>query len=370
MQGNKIKVLLCAPYKTFSGGIAKWTDHIVQYYHSNNKNNLWMDIFSLARAEKIYADTPLIKRILYGFAEYTPLLINYRKKIYSEKYDIAHITSSASLGLIRDILMLKITRKNQTKSILHFRFGRIPELYKKNNWEKKLLDKTIRMADEIIVIDQSSFNTLINQGYKNIKLLPNPLGPDVEEIIKNSSIKREKNKIVFAGHVVPTKGVFELVQACKDITDIEVHILGAVTAEMKSRLYEAAGNNKTWLKITGEQNYETVIKEMLSANIFVLPTYTEGFPNVILESMACGCPIVASAVGAIPEMLNIDGDEPAGICIEPKNIEQLKSAIIKMLNDDKLASTYGSNAKKRVNVIYSMPSVWKQMTDIWKSVIE
>lgn len=370
MQGRKIKILLCAPYKTFSGGIAKWTDHIVQYYQSNNENDLWMNIFSLARGKQVYADTPLIKRILYGFAEYKPLLKKYRKKIYSEKYDIAHITSSASLGLIRDILMLKITRKNQTKSILHFHFGRIPELYKKNNWEKKLLDKTIHMADEIIVIDQSSFNTLINQGYKNIKLLPNPLGPDVEEIIKNSSIKRKKNKIVFAGHVVSTKGVFELVQACKDIIDIEVHILGAVTAEMKSRLYEAAGNNKTWLKIAGEQNYETVIKEMLSANIFVLPTYTEGFPNVILESMACGCPIVASAVGAIPEMLNIDGDEPAGICIEPKNIEQLKSAIIKMLNDDKLASTYGSNAKKRVNEMYSMPSVWKQMTDIWKSVIE
>lgn len=85
-----MKVLLCAPYKTFSGGIAKWTDHIVQYYHSNNKNNLWMDIFSLARAEKIYADTPLIERILYGFAEYTPLLINYRKK-FIQKNMTLHI---------------------------------------------------------------------------------------------------------------------------------------------------------------------------------------------------------------------------------------------------------------------------------------
>lgn len=365
-----MKVLLCAPNHGVLGGITVWTKHIVKYYTLNRTNNLEMEIFSIGRVNAITDETTLFKRILYGFAEYTPLLKNYRKKIYSEKYDVVHIASSASLGLIRDILMLKITRKNQTKSILHFRFGRIPELYKKNNWEKKLLDKTIRMADEIIVIDQSSFNTLINQGYKNIKLLPNPLGPEVEEIIENSSIKREKNKIVFAGHVVPTKGVFELVQACKDIANIEVHILGAVTAEMKSRLYEAAGNNKTSLKITGEQDYETVIKEMLSANIFVLPTYTEGFPNVILESMACGCPIIASSVGAIPEMLNIDGDEPAGICIEPKNIEQLKSAIIKILNDDKLASTFGNNAKKRVNEMYSMPSVWKQMTDIWKSVIE
>ncbi|HHX68065.1 MAG TPA: glycosyltransferase family 4 protein, partial [Gallicola sp.] len=186
-----MKVLLCAPYKSYyAGGISKWTEHIVKYYQSNTENDLWMDIFSSARENKVYADTPLFKRILYGFAEYTPLLKKYRKKIYSGKYDVVHITSSASLGLIRDILMLRITRENQTKSILHFHFGRIPELYKKNNWEKKLLDKTIRMADEIIVIDQSSFNTLINQGCKNIKLLPNPLGPDVEEIIKNSSIKR------------------------------------------------------------------------------------------------------------------------------------------------------------------------------------
>lgn len=365
-----MKVLLCSPYKTFSGGISRWTDHIVQYYHSNNDNDLCMNVFSLTRERKIYADTPLFKRMWYGFAEYIPLIIKFRNKIHSKRYDVVHIASSASLGLLRDILILKIARNNQTKSVLHFRFGRIPELYKKNNWEKKLLNKTIRLADAVIVIDQSSFNTLITQGYKNIKLLPNPLGPETEKIVNNSSVKREKNKIVFAGHVVPTKGVFELVQACKDIPNIEVYLLGAVTDEMKSRLYEATGNNKTWLKISGEQNYEIVIQEMLSANVFVLPTYTEGFPNVILESMACGCPIIASAVGAIPEMLNINGETPAGICIEPKNIEQLKSAIIKILNDDNLATTYGNNAKKRVNEIYSMPSVWKQMTDIWKSVIE
>ncbi len=370
MQKNRIKILLCSPYGGVLGGISRWTEHIVQYYNSNKTDDLELEIFSLGRTNAITNETSFYKRILYGLAEYTPMIKSYRNEIHSKKYDVVHIASSASLGLIRDILMLKITYKNQTKSILHFHFGRIPELYKKNNWGKKLLDKTIRLADAIIVIDQSSFDTLIKQGYKNIKLLPNPLGSEIEEIVRNSSIKREKNKIVFAGHVVPTKGVFELVQACKNIPNIEVYIVGAVTNEMESKLYEVAGDNSTWLKIPGEQSYETVIKEMLSANVFVLPTYTEGFPNVILESMACGCPIIASAVGAIPEMLNINGESPAGICIEPKNIEQLRRAIIKMLNDDKLASTYGFNAKKRVNEMYSMPAVWKQMTDIWKSVVE
>lgn len=370
MPNKGIRVLLCSPYGGVLGGISKWTEHIIQYYNSNKINDLQMEVFSLGRMNAITNETSLFKRIFYGLKEYIPLIIKFRSKIHSNKYNIIHITSSASLSLIKDMLMIKIARKNHIKSVLHFRFGRIPELYKKNNWEKKLLDKTIRLADAVIVIDQFSFNTLIRQGYKNIKLLPNPLGPETGKIVKNSSVRREKNKIVFAGHVVPTKGVFELVEACKDIPNIEVYLLGAVTDEMKNKLYEGAGDNKKWLKISGEQNYETVIKEMLSANVFVLPTYTEGFPNVILESMACGCPIIASAVGAIPEMLNINGETPAGICIEPKNIEQLKSAIMKMLNDDKLATTFGINAKKRVNEMYSMPLVWKQMNNIWKSVIE
>ena len=108
---------------------------------------------------------------------------------------------------------------------------------------------------------------------------------------------------------------------------------------------------------------------MLSSGVFVLPTYSEGFPNVIIESMACACPIVTTSVGAIPEMLDIENGENYGLCVEPKNVEQLKDAIIRMLDNKDFASHCGINAQKRVNEMYSMTKVWQQMEQIWMKII-
>ena len=107
---------------------------------------------------------------------------------------------------------------------------------------------------------------------------------------------------------------------------------------------------------------------MLSAAVFVLPTYTEGFPNVILESMACRCPIVTTNVGAIPEMLDIDSDDRCGICVTPRNVNELKEAIVTMLTSAETADMYAENARTRVMSTYSMPQVSNALLEIWKQI--
>src|SRR5690606_37655242 len=149
---------------------------------------------------------------------------------------------------------------------------------------------------------------------------------------------------------------------------IQLKIIGAITDDTKHELLRLAGeNNSQWLEIKGELNYENTIKEMLSAGVFVLPTYTEGFPNVIIESMACGCPIVTTNVGAIPEMLEIVNGFNIGICVQPKNITALKLAIETMLNNREYALQCGLNAQKRVKNLYSMSSIWKELEATWRS---
>ena len=163
--------------------------------------------------------------------------------------------------------------------------------------------------------------------------------------------------------------MFEIAKACKNIEGIELHLIGSVTEEIRNTLTNLAvsRNGGTWLKICGGVSHNEVINEMLSCGVFVLPSYTEGFPNVILEAMACGCPIVATTVGAIPEMLGVNTEEPCGICCPPKDVQSLQKNVRHLIDNKSEACMFAKRSVKRVNEMYAMPKVWEQLTSIWKS---
>jgi glycosyltransferase involved in cell wall biosynthesis len=215
---------------------------------------------------------------------------------------------------------------------------------------------------------------LIACGFTNVDYVPNPVSPDLLNLIEENSEKytiREKGKIVFVGHVILTKGVYELVKACLDIPNVTLELIGPYEETVKKELFSIAKNrnNGDWMTMAGSLEMNQIIQEMMMANVFCLPSYSEGFPNVILESMACGCPIISTTVGAIPEMLNIsDIENKCGICVNHKDISALKHAIGLYLNDEKLAKQHGDAARKRVVSEYNMPIVWGMLTKVWEKV--
>lgn len=360
-------ILLISPSPNLAGGISKWTKHILCFFEKENE--CAVELLPIKNGYINHTNkNSWGTRIRRGFFLYFDILIQLKNKLELKKYSSIHLSTSASISLIKDYFILKIANKNKIPSILHFHFGRIPELYNKNNWEWKLLLHLIKLSTKTVVIDKFSLDVLINLNIKNVYFIPNPIGNEVLKIInknKNHIIASPKD-IVFVGQLIHNKGIFELVEACKDIPNIKLKMFGSSNDVVEKKLKEKAGINNNWLEIYGETDYETVIKNMMSAGVFVLPTYTEGFPNVILESMACSCPIVTTNVGAIPEMLNTQSDtEQCGIVIKPRNVEQLKNAILTMINDRKFALLCGENAKNRVLKLYSIDSVANQWKELW-----
>lgn len=368
------KIILCSPSPLASGGIAAWTKNILEYHkkHQNRQVNLMH--LSVDRSYFIDpSSTSFTRRVLFGIKDYCRFLLRFRNEIKKERPNIVHITTSGSLGMIRDILMLLILKRTPARNVIHFHFGRIPQLEKKKNWEWYLLNILIKRANAVIVIDNASFTTLKKNGYTNINFLPNPVSPDLLAIVDRvAHVQREEWSVLFVGHVIKTKGTFELVRACMYIPNIKLKMIGKVELEMKKQLLEVAGKKGPleWIQLLSNQSSEVVIKHMLGCSVLVLPSYTEGFPNVILEGMVCGCPIVATNVGAIPQMLHCNSNEEAGLCVTPQNVDELKNAIANVLKNKVLAEKLGQNARRRVLSEYRIEVIWQQLAAIWENALK
>lgn len=360
-----MRVLLISPLGGVVGGIAMWTKHIVSHMATLSDVNITLCDFSRKIAGLTISNP--IKKWLSAAYDYIWLTHNAIQKVKNFNGDVVHICTSASFLLIKDILILQAAKKKGLRTCIHFHFGRIPQLANKHGWEWRLLLKVINMADTAIVMDKMSLSTLEDIGYQNVVLIPNPISEEVEKTVENTTAKRIDRLLLFAGHCIPTKGVFELVSVCKNIPNIRLRMIGAISDNMRKQLIEIAGDQDNWLDIKGQVPFKETLREMKSCDVFVLPTYTEGFPNVILESMACGCPIIASRVGAIPEMLEEEEGRHYGILIDPQNEMFLRNAILTLLSNDNLKVECGNNARKRVYTRYNIQTISNQLIKTWQN---
>lgn len=105
--------------------------------------------------------------------------------------------------------------------------------------------KVLSLSDTAIVLDKASYETFLISNLRNIALLINPIAPRVLEIIDNNT----KRTLLFVGHCVPTRGIFELVKACKIIPNIKLDIVGNISDNIKRDLHNKT-NNAEWLDIT------------------------------------------------------------------------------------------------------------------------
>jgi glycosyltransferase involved in cell wall biosynthesis len=115
-------------------------------------------------------------------------------------------------------------------------------------------------------------------------------------------------------------------------------------------------------------SHEQAIRHIGSANLFVLPSYSEGMPSVVLEAMACGKAILSTTVGAVPEMLDIGGPRQCGVCVPPQDVDALAVAIAQLLENSELRKEYGRRGRQRAEANYSIHIGCTQLLELWRSV--
>lgn len=101
-------------------------------------------------------------------------------------------------------------------------------------------------------------------------------------------------------------------------------------------------------------------------DLFVLPSLTEAMPMALLEAMAAGLPVIATKVGAIPEVLS---DSSFGAVVAPGNPSELAAAIIELLRDRQRRIEVGANARKRVRDLFSSTTMTSRYIGVYRQLV-
>lgn len=358
-------VLLVGPPPSGKGGVAIWIKIVLDYLKSNNIKAVNVAHLPIERSVSLTHLLPSYKRLYYSIKDYTKGLRELFIALKKGKYDKVHIVSSLGAGVLRDWLYVTTINCFKAKSIVHYHCGTLPKTLAGKGFKMVLLASTLKKSYKSIVLDEDSYQAIKNYGLGNVVKIGNSFNQAIEEIAK-ADIERKERKILFVGHNVREKGIFELVEACSSIENITLDIYGPQDNIIHNALHQWIKDNgfKGEINFKGLQPQVEIYKAMREATLFVLPTYTEGFPYVIVEAMANGCPIITTPVGAIEEMLTLD-KELAGYLVKPKEVAGLRKQIEYCLENIEEAGKRAEKAKQKAYAEYSTSAIMSKFINLW-----
>ncbi len=261
-------------------------------------------------------------------------------------------------------------------------------------WVEKM---AIEMADAVIAVSngtRADVKNLFNVRDDRLKVIYNGIDTDEFKRVKSTAcISRfgfDPNKpyLLFVGRITRQKGIIHLVNAIRYLNqDIPVVLCAGApdTPEIEHEMAEGVKsvskdrNNIFWVREMVDR--KTLIELYSHAAVFCCPSIYEPFGIINLEAMACETPVVASAVGGIPEVV-VDGVTGKLVKLEQMNespfeavkpdvfAHDLASGINALMADPDTRNKMAAAGRRRVEDVFSWKSIAQQTVDLYKSLIK
>ncbi|MCE5291451.1 MAG: glycosyltransferase [Nocardiaceae bacterium] len=192
---------------------------------------------------------------------------------------------------------------------------------------------------------------------------------------EGDTVKSSKQRIVSVGDLVPVNGFDELVTVLQDLPRTELALVGEPQEgglkddrEVK-RLRELAkaGGVDHRLTLVGRVTHTQMPDVLRSADVVACTPHYEPYGMVSLEAMACGRPVVASAVGALKDTVR---DGVTGFLVPPRNKNALTTALKKLLDDPTAAAGMGSAGRAMTTSHYQWANIARRTAAVYVKAIE
>lgn len=212
------------------------------------------------------------------------------------------------------------------------------------------------LANSYISISEKMTRDLLALGFDNEKIICLPNGVD-SSLFKPQG-QKEDNLLLYVGRINPRKGLHILLRSLSHLEKpIRLAIIGpmdsggAYRQEIVNLIEKERTRRKHEIIYLGTMNNDEVVSWYQKASLFILPSFSEGFPMTIIEALSCETPVIASPVGGIPEVVK---EHETGILVRPGRPDTLALAIQYLLENADVRMRLGREGRKRVIRYYSL----------------
>lgn len=193
-----------------------------------------------------------------------------------------------------------------------------------------------KKARKIIAVSEALKNKMQSIGIPDLKISIVRNGVDLKlfnpNYITNKIQKQNKlNKkiILSVGNLVKLKGHDIIIGALPYLTEFELIIIGHGPEEIELKKISAKYNVKERVKFLGSVPQDKLVYYYCLADMLILASSREGFPNVLLEAIACDTPIIATNVGGVPEIIK---DKKIGIILHDRSSDSVVKAVRQVIS--------------------------------------
>ena len=249
----------------------------------------------------------------------------------------------------------------------------------------KFLDKIIVLLNTTILVDSfSQQDYLLNENVlssKNSLVLGHGSisGVDTKrfipskkyrELIRNGlKINNDSVVFLFVGRLKKEKGILELVEAFKNVNKVCPNsillIVGPDEEKLKPTIISTCDDSPDLIKFvefTSNPEYY-----MAASDVFVLPSYREGFGTVVIEAASCGLPSICSNIYGLNDAIN---NNKTGILVAVRSAKSIEDAMLKLIENDKLRHEMGSNARNRALNDFSQNNITFEIIKLYKRLLD
>ena len=334
-------------------------EHIVEHFNINIKRkiSLFHDIISLIQCFLIFKKLkPTIVHSITPKAGLISMIAGYFAKVPVRIHTFTGLIFPSKKGIYRLLLLF------MDRMICAFSTS----VYAEGLGVKHQLEKNKITQKPLKIISNGSANG-VNEFFFCRKNISNK---DLIKIRNELSIQDDDFIFLFVGRLVRDKGINELVGAFieleKEIPKIKLLLVGNYEHDLdylgKSTLKKIS-QNKSIFNIGFKDD---VRPYYAISNVLLLPSYREGFPNVLLEGACFSLPIIATNVNGCNEIIK---EKVNGILIPPKNKMALKNAMNLLYNNKALRTKFSKNTRNMIITKYTNAKVWEATIFEYKKLL-